>query len=67
MVTRYTPLISLVIQSNTTNFDLTPVFQLSQGIEEVVVQNIQAVSELSDLVQTSFGPNGAQNDSSDQQ
>ena len=30
-----------------------------QGIEDAVLRNIQAVSELSDLVRTSFGPNGA--------
>jgi len=29
-----------------------------QGIEEAVLRNIQAVAELSDLVRTSFGPNG---------
>lgn len=29
-----------------------------QGIEEAVMRNIQAVNELSDLVRTSFGPNG---------
>lgn len=29
-----------------------------QGIEEAVLRNIQAVAELSDLVKTSFGPNG---------
>ncbi|ELU42000.1 t-complex protein 1 [Rhizoctonia solani AG-1 IA] len=29
-----------------------------QGIEEAVMRNIQAVGELSDLVRTSFGPNG---------
>jgi T-complex protein 1 subunit theta len=29
-----------------------------QGIDEAVLRNIQAVSELSDLVRTSFGPNG---------
>ena len=29
-----------------------------QGIEEAVLRNIQAVNELSDLVRTSFGPNG---------
>ncbi|KAJ7576781.1 chaperonin Cpn60/TCP-1 family [Mycena floridula] len=29
-----------------------------QGIEEAVLRNIQAVNELSDLVKTSFGPNG---------
>ncbi|KAB5593795.1 T-complex protein 1 subunit theta [Ceratobasidium theobromae] len=30
-----------------------------QGIEEAVMRNIQAVAELSSLVRTSFGPNGA--------
>ena len=30
-----------------------------QGLEDAVLRNIQAVSELSDLVRTSFGPNGA--------
>ncbi|KAG1831946.1 chaperonin Cpn60/TCP-1 family [Suillus subalutaceus] len=29
-----------------------------QGIEDAVLRNINAVSELSDLVRTSFGPNG---------
>lgn len=29
-----------------------------QGIEDAVLRNIQAVSELSNLVRTSFGPNG---------
>lgn len=29
------------------------------GLEDAVLRNIQAVSELSDLVRTSFGPNGA--------
>ncbi|KZT21125.1 T-complex protein 1 [Neolentinus lepideus HHB14362 ss-1] len=29
-----------------------------QGIEDAVLRNIQAVSELSDLIRTSFGPNG---------
>ena len=28
------------------------------GLEDAVLRNIQAVSELSDLVRTSFGPNG---------
>ncbi|KAG2753959.1 T-complex protein 1 [Suillus brevipes Sb2] len=32
-----------------------------QGIEDAVLRNIQAVSELSDLVRTSFGPNGRNN------
>lgn len=30
-----------------------------QGIDDAVIRNIQAVNELSDLVRTSFGPNGA--------
>ncbi|KAF5366220.1 hypothetical protein D9758_005706 [Tetrapyrgos nigripes] len=30
-----------------------------QGLDEAVLRNIQAVNELSDLVKTSFGPNGA--------
>lgn len=29
-----------------------------QGIEEAVMRNIQAVNELSEIVRTSFGPNG---------
>ncbi|OJA15597.1 hypothetical protein AZE42_13277, partial [Rhizopogon vesiculosus] len=29
-----------------------------QGLEDAVLRNIQAVNELSDLVRTSFGPNG---------
>lgn len=28
------------------------------GLEDAVLRNIQAVAELSDLVRTSFGPNG---------
>lgn len=30
-----------------------------QGIDEAVLRNIQACNELSDLVRTSFGPNGS--------
>jgi T-complex protein 1 subunit theta len=30
-----------------------------QGLEDAVLRNIEAVSELSNLVRTSFGPNGA--------
>lgn len=30
------------------------------GLEDAVLRNIQAVAELSDLVRTSFGPNGTQ-------
>ena len=30
-----------------------------QGLDDAVLRNIQAVAELSDLVRTSFGPNGA--------
>ena len=30
-----------------------------QGLDEAVLRNIQAVKELTDLVRTSFGPNGA--------
>lgn len=33
--------------------------QFLQGLDEAVLRNIQAVNELSDLVRTSFGPNGA--------
>ncbi|KAG2153396.1 chaperonin Cpn60/TCP-1 family [Suillus clintonianus] len=33
-------------------------YKVSQGLEDAVLRNIQAVSELSDLVRTSFGPNG---------
>jgi T-complex protein 1 subunit theta len=33
-------------------------YKYLQGIEEAVLRNIQAVNELSDLVRTSFGPNG---------
>ena len=29
-----------------------------QGLEDAVLRNIQAVGELSDVVRTSFGPNG---------
>lgn len=29
-----------------------------QGVEEAVLKNIQAVHELSEIVRTSFGPNG---------
>lgn len=35
------------------------VSQHISGLEDAVLRNIQAVSELSDLVRTSFGPNGA--------
>lgn len=28
------------------------------GIEDAVIRNIQAVNELSEIVRTSFGPNG---------
>jgi len=34
-------------------------YKYLQGIDEAVLRNIQAVIELSDLVRTSFGPNGA--------
>lgn len=34
-------------------------FKQVQGLEDAVLRNIQAVAELSDLVRTSFGPNGA--------
>lgn len=33
--------------------------QQSSGLEDAVLRNIQAVVELSDLIRTSFGPNGA--------
>jgi len=33
-------------------------FKHLQGLDEAVLRNIQAVNELSDLVRTSFGPNG---------
>ena len=33
-------------------------YKYLQGIDEAVLRNIQAVIELSDLVRTSFGPNG---------
>ncbi|KAH9927745.1 T-complex protein 1 [Fomitopsis serialis] len=33
-------------------------YKVSSGIEDAVLRNIQAVAELSDLVRTSFGPNG---------
>lgn len=33
-------------------------YKYLEGIEDAVLRNIQAVSELSDLVRTSFGPNG---------
>ncbi|KAG8710851.1 T-complex protein 1 subunit theta [Ceratobasidium sp. 423] len=33
-------------------------YKYLQGVEEAVMRNIQAVGELSDLVRTSFGPNG---------
>lgn len=32
--------------------------QQMSGLEDAVLRNIQAVAELSDLVRTSFGPNG---------
>ena len=34
-------------------------FQQMSGLEDAVLRNIEAVSELSNLVRTSFGPNGA--------
>ena len=33
-------------------------YKYLQGIEEAVLRNIQAVNELSDMVRTSYGPNG---------
>ncbi|KAF9476874.1 T-complex protein 1 [Pholiota conissans] len=33
-------------------------YKYLQGLDEAVLRNIQAVNELSDLVRTSFGPNG---------
>ncbi len=33
-------------------------YKYLEGIEDAVLRNIQAVSELSDVVRTSFGPNG---------
>ena len=33
-------------------------FQQMSGLEDAVLRNIEAVSELSNLVRTSFGPNG---------
>ena len=33
-------------------------YKYLQGIDEAVLRNIHAVIELSDLVRTSFGPNG---------
>lgn len=33
-------------------------YKYLQGVEEAVLRNIQAVNELSDMVRTSFGPNG---------
>lgn len=33
-------------------------YKYLQGVEEAVMRNIQAVNELSDMVRTSFGPNG---------
>lgn len=38
--------------------DFSLLYQQYSGIEDAVLRNIQAVSELSDLVRTSFGPNG---------
>jgi hypothetical protein len=32
------------------------------GLEDAVLRNIEAVSELSNLVRTSFGPNGMRSD-----
>ncbi len=29
------------------------------GVEDAVIRNIEAVNELTQIVQTSFGPNGA--------
>lgn len=33
-------------------------YKLLQGTEEAVLRNITAVSELSEMLRTSFGPNG---------
>ncbi|KAF5354996.1 hypothetical protein D9756_005592 [Leucocoprinus leucothites] len=33
-------------------------YKLSSGLEDAVLRNIQAVNELTDLVRTSYGPNG---------
>ncbi|KAI5481432.1 T-complex protein 1 subunit theta [Pseudohyphozyma bogoriensis] len=33
-------------------------YNMHSGIEEAVIRNIQAVAELSEIVRTSFGPNG---------
>ena len=33
-------------------------YKLLQGTEEAVLRNITAVCELSDMLRTSFGPNG---------
>ena len=44
------------------DLDLSEIFTSLQhlsGLEDAVLRNIQAVAELSDLVRTSFGPNGA--------
>ena len=38
-------------------FDIGLSQQMS-GLEDAVLRNIEAVSELSNLVRTSFGPNG---------
>lgn len=38
--------------------NISPPFKQLQGLEDAVLRNIQAVAELSDLVRTSFGPNG---------
>ena len=39
--------------------DCMGLIQQVSGLEDAVLRNIQAVAELSDLVRTSFGPNGA--------
>lgn len=33
-------------------------YKYLQGLDEAILRNIEAVVELSDLVRTSFGPNG---------
>ena len=38
--------------------DCMCLIQQMSGLEDAVLRNIQAVAELSDLVRTSFGPNG---------
>lgn len=48
--------VPLTVFCSTSEFFI--LLQHLSGLEDAVLRNIQAVAELSDLVRTSFGPNG---------